>query len=126
MEILIWALIGFGLWVSLDVLKAARKAAQPTPPPPRETRLNTTKTGEVLTEWEMHFIKMRMEQGTFCCPDCGRGHFLSGAGSHLSVNLRCTNKLCGSRFNAFPPPIDRIERISDASPAKPDTRGPLN
>lgn len=44
------------------------------------------------------------------CPDCGGEKFLKGPGAGLSMNIKCANPACGSKFNVCPV-MRSIERI---------------
>jgi hypothetical protein len=44
------------------------------------------------------------------CPDCGGEKFLKGPRGCLSINIKCANPACGSKFNICPP-MRSIERI---------------
>lgn len=104
------------------------KEVKPEPPPaflmmkdveygaPKNMK-RTYKKGESLTDNECDFIQSRLRLELPCCPDCESGHFLEGPSGGGSINVKCSNKDCGSLFNLMMPL--GIDRISDASPDKP-------
>lgn len=105
--------------------KNERPQKKPTPRPFRNEDIRygapldmkrTSKDGESLTQDECDFIEGRIQMNLPCCPDCESGKFLRGPEGGGSVNVKCSNKDCGSKFNMMPLGIDRI---SDASPDKP-------
>lgn len=70
-----------------------------------------------VTEDEREFIAARLEMELPCCPDCESGNFLEGPSGGGSVNVKCSNKDCGSLFNFMG--IFGIDRNSEPSPDKP-------
>jgi hypothetical protein len=54
------------------------------------------------------------------CPDCGGTAFLEGPHGGLSVNVKCANRGCQSKFNLVPGLYGSFgkERISRPSPAQ--------
>jgi ribosomal protein S27E len=86
----------------------AEQVAPPEPPPLVHAR--TSKDREHVTEFEMTFFLENK------CPDCEHEGFLEGPHGCLSINFKCANPACGSRFNHMGP--FGIDRISDASPDK--------
>jgi hypothetical protein len=77
----------------------------------------TTKNRQTLTEDEEAFVLARIKMELPCCPDCESGYFLEGPSGGGSINVKCDNKNCGSKFNLMVPLC--IDRISDPSPDKP-------
>jgi hypothetical protein len=51
------------------------------------------------------------------CPDCRRETLLQGPCGGGSINVKCGDAECGSRFNEMGP--FGVERLSPASPLRP-------
>jgi hypothetical protein len=79
------------------------------------------KKGERLTTDEIEFMEARLRLELPACPDCESGEFLSGPEGGCSINIKCDNAKCGSKFNFMTAAGISLgmERISDASPDKP-------
>ena len=68
--------------------------------------------GDDLTDWEVSHLKMNI------CPDClGSDGFFEGPHGGVSVNFKCANPKCGSRFNGLES-LEFVDRISEPSPDK--------
>lgn len=72
------------------------------------------KDGDDLTEYEVDLIRQTATT-TLKCPDCSVGILLRGPSGGCSVNVKCSNQVCGSRFNLAHGLIF-AERISNKSP----------
>ncbi len=71
--------------------------------------------GDDLTDWEVAHLKMNV------CPDClGSDGFFEGPHVGVSVNFKCANPQCGSRFNGLES-LEFVDRISEPSPDRQKT-----
>jgi hypothetical protein len=69
----------------------------------------SSKDRENLTKYELQFLSTHAK-----CPDCEVGYLLQGPCGGASMNVKCDNLDCGSKFNICLPFMG--ERLSDPSP----------
>jgi len=62
-----------------------------------------------MNDEELNKIFYKSNPGKYTCPDCKGTSFLKGPEGGLSINIKCANLDCGSKFNVCPPWF--IERI---------------
>lgn len=77
----------------------------------------TSKDGEQLTGFEQSWLEWRLRNDLPACIDCEQGDLLEGPSGGICINVLCSNKQCGSKFNICGPM--GIDRITNASPEKP-------
>lgn len=75
----------------------------------------SNKRGEELTNFEVWYQHWLLAKELPACVDCEQGDMEPGPEAGVNINVRCSNKLCGSKFNVTLGPVT-IHRISDRSP----------
>lgn len=98
-------------------LDAAEAKRTTRPPLDIKTWHRTDKSGETLSDAELALMVNKLQADEPACIDCFTGMLLMGPSGGSSVNLMCSNKLCGSRFNVSLPFFG--ERLTEASPMRP-------
>lgn len=88
----------------------------------------TSLKGESLSNFELYWMHWRLSRDMPGCIDCEEGDLIPGPSAGININLKCSNNLCGSEFNAcfigIHGPFDRISNRSPKAPRKMVSFGP--